>query len=894
MADLTGQASGIGPQMGGFAPTPGELWRAQMQAQSGMQLQQYALYTDPSARAAQGLLATAITGSQAKAKEMLDNSAAGQAIKDITAIATARGLAPGGNPANMMYGVQQMVGHSGMRLGGPGGGFADQFYGAGFVTDHVSRQMFDQMRSHFFSSTTGLGSTTRTHGMDKTQIGQILNMGAQRGAFAGMQAADLTWYGSQADIDRDKKIARDTGNTAWSKELNEIKPGQYGTKLNQSTLKKVQTFVEDTSAMLKDMKDVLGDLPIQELVQNAEALSGTDIGRPGAVNEMRGRISRLRSLSQAYGLNPQAVMQYQAQVAQATNMNLQGMYGGQASDYTRMSAAMAENSLRAGVSAYETGLEARNLLHDKGIHMRTISREEATAMSAYAQQRIAGEKGSKMKYALEASYYLSQGQIKDPQKVEALLEQLAGTDDKDTIKKLNMALAQEINASGLKAGAYVDREGIGAVMANMSDSATTKYSRLLQQQHRSRSKNSLSTISETVAGMGTTAASQEGMWTLFSNFDASTIDKLSSAVPGLLAGPNSREYAASKALIDKIAADNPSLGLSSNQIADSLRNTGATSERDLALAYGRFRGMTPNADFVDKQTELAAQAREVRGWMASNTMGTERLTDEGLLTTALRGMYGGGTVDKEAVLDYMGNTGGVGLSHLKLNEAGNGFNVSTEQAKRLMDTLGSGFAQSLGASSAEDVSKILGSPEGLSKMKGFLESSDNLYRFGVNTTGGAVGMVIANKEKAAAAQEKLLKDAEVEHYKTLTGWGADKLSADALGGKEGEALKAEAMKGVLSPERLNELVDTINKKGGMGSEMEALKFANKQGGGSIAVALKKQEEELRLKGDDKKAANVRAVRQEMEMTDDKFVGIVELVFGETLRARLFKDGAFKE
>lgn len=108
-ADMQGPGSGIGPQAGGFSPTPADAMAARIRQQSSQQLMQYALYSDPRTRAMAGMLAKGLAGDDASAANLLKNTGTGQGIKDMSAAMMQSGIIPGGNPAQMAFHTQQMM-----------------------------------------------------------------------------------------------------------------------------------------------------------------------------------------------------------------------------------------------------------------------------------------------------------------------------------------------------------------------------------------------------------------------------------------------------------------------------------------------------------------------------------------------------------------------------------------------------------------------------------------------------------------------------------------------------------------------------------------------------------------------------------------------------------------
>ena len=243
--------SGMGPQTGGFNPTPSESVFAQSRARSTQGLMEYALYTAPQVRSSSMMTATALTGDPAKAYEMLKNSAQGQLIKDTYGTAMAAGLLPGGNPMNLAANVQQSIAHSGFSVGGMGGNGA--VFGYGGITDQLSRQVFDQIKNNFFSPVSGMGKGS-AKGLDMSQLGDIVGQLTSRGSFAGLDAFNLVSSGGKMDL-----------------------------KVIPEKMKQINKKIEDYASMVKDASSIFGNLPISQITEVAERLTGMSMGEAGGI-----------------------------------------------------------------------------------------------------------------------------------------------------------------------------------------------------------------------------------------------------------------------------------------------------------------------------------------------------------------------------------------------------------------------------------------------------------------------------------------------------------------------------------------------------------------------------------------------------------------------------------
>jgi hypothetical protein len=713
--------SGIGPQTGGYNPTPAEALAAQIRQQASLSLMEYALRNDPRVRAMSGLLATGIAGDPEKASELIHKSGTGQILKDISALAVSAGLIPGGSPTELASKVQEMIATQGLTVGG-NIGRNGALFGGGAVTDMMSRSVFDSIKNNFYDEVTGLPKKA-AHGLDMSEMGQVMGQLNSRGAFRGMDIGDI-------NINED---------------------GIYEFKQNEQKMEKVNKIFSDYAAMLKDAKKIFGDLPIAELSQNAERLIGTSLREMGSVGAMRNRIASIQATSAAFGLNSAAVAE---NMMQMTDGIQRSMYNKAMQDprvagqphleaithtaFGRVSANISDTAALGGILAGHSSTAASNAYAEQGKYMPTVDAYAAAIMMAQTMIEVASPRDKLVTgNVLAAQTMLDVGVIKDPkvaEQVQDLITKMGNTGDVDQQAILNQELARLVNSSGADIegfkAAYTDTamrnmmsaEGTAKISKFYEDTA---YNRLpmeaTKQLHMAKQDFGLFGINETGY------KNREAFTNLIGAADKQAQDALLTAVGA--------DGAIDEAALDKAYAATPGLSkvLSKEKFKETIKQFATDPNREQGNVKDQISGIfdaaRSNPAFTaagSEREKLLASERAVQSYLASESLG-EPLTAEDFGTELIRGFFGAGKVDNNIVLESLKNKDLATSFDIKADKTG--ISLDAAGVDKLTETLGKEqmavIAKKLNVNpeNREELARALSTTEGFSVLQKNLDGA---------------------------------------------------------------------------------------------------------------------------------------------------------------------------
>lgn len=922
LADMQGPGSGIGPQAGGFAPTPADAMASRLRQQSSQQFMQYALYSDPRTRAMSGMLAKGLAGDNATAASLLKNTGTGQVIKDMSAAMMQSGLVPGGNPAQMAFHTQQMMATQGFRVGGNMGG-GGQLFGSGFVTDQLSKSVFDNVRKNFFDQVTGL-SKRNAFGMDMSQMGDAMGYLTSRGAFTGQKIGDLNQYSNRAEIAKARAAAKaEGGNDDFIKELDALdkKGGGFAFKIDKSRMKKVNNMFSEFAGTLRDAREIFGNLPVGELAQAAERLIGTSITEHGAMGTMRTRLASIRAVANANGLNPEAVARNMMDVGSSV---AQGMHQTAMQD-PRMSNPFQSAAASTSFGRYGAAVGSAAVM--AGIHGERASSSFASSANGYVRQfdqqqiqnsvaagvgHLLTDKGTNMTYSLAARALIEQGAISGPNagKIKELMGQLGKEGNTGKAKDINNKIAALIGASGVDLGSYLRNNTTADMLGSLSLDSTAQHTQMLQDNYRSASINSLNKYStqKTDSGMLGSDANKKGFFKLMSGLDGTSLR----AVEGAL----NPDGSVNQEKLAKAFADNPGMAdiISQGDLTKTLsglasspgRQSGDFKKQFSSLAK-QFKGDAMNMDVVTDMDALSSRKREAQQYLGSISMGGA-LTPEDFSTELVRGFFGSGKVSDQTVMQYLKNSKSKDIMSLKMNKDKTGFDLNGGDIAKLAGTLGedglNALYDKLGVKQGDSdaLAKAISSAgfKGIEAIKEAVGGAGAI----VGTAGNDFNIV--GQEAADAATKTLEFDAQLEQARRLT--GNSKFGSDTENTEEGRArLKEDAAEELKNnPRRLLELAQNAEKMAFSGKDFETLQ-AQMKNDPALSQMLKTQEDQLRKDGLEGKGnwfggltgvnedkikqanalGNVRK-RLEGESGGNKFLGILEIATDSITQLRLMQ------
>lgn len=888
-------ASGLGPQTGGFNPTPADAISSTLRQNSSAGLMEYALYNDPRTRALSGLLATGLAGSQEQAANMLRNSSSGQFIKDASMAAVSAGLIPGGSPTALAAGVQQMVATQGFNVGG-NIGRGSPVFGGGAITDMMSKSVFDSVKKNFFDDVTGL-SKKSAHGLNMTQMGEAMGQLTSRGAFRGMDIGEIN--------------------------LNE--KGVYEFKQNEGKMQKVNKIFSDYAGMLKDARQIFGDLPISELTQNAERLVGTSLREIGSVSAMRNRMANIQATSAAFGLNPAAVAD---RMMSMTDSVQSGMFSKAMQDprvamdphlmamtstaFGRSSANIAEASVLGGIRAGDSATAASNLYAEQGKFMPTISSEDASKMLAQGMLEIGSPRDKKITgNVLAAQTMLSIGQIKDPKiasQVQDLITKMGNTGDVKEQAVLNQQLARLVNSGG------GDIERFKAVYSStemqnmMSAEDTARYDKFKENTYRSRlAMEGTKNINTAKQDYGLFRQGKEGYQNreafteLISAVDKKAQDALLSAVG---AGGEIDEAA-----LDKAYENTPALAKVMPK--EKFKKTISQFAQDPGRAQGNLKDqLTGVMDTARRSSRFSAlgssrektlaDERAVQTYLSSTSLG-EGLAPEDFGTELVRGFFGAGKIDNNVILESLRNKDK--LSTFNINADKTALDLDTESLGKLSDTIGAdnmkavAAALNLDPSNKEELAKKLSTPEGFkalqANMGGAVMAVDKEGKLAV---GSAADVESETKEletqSMVTAANRLL--GEDSFFEKITGTGRGQIGGDLSTVEGREQYNKDVVSELTADdgERLTELSDKFKEEGYGGQEFEALRLMA-QSNPNISAAIKESANKARAEGGTEnmqKYSDLMTMDRQITSSDGgKYLGVLEIMSEGIAQLKLFQE-----
>lgn len=895
-ANFFANASGLGPQTGGFNPTPADAISSTLRQNSSAGLMEYALYNDPRTRALSGLLATGLAGSKEQAANMLRNTSQGQLIKDASMAAVAAGLIPGGSPTALAAGVQQMVATQGFNVGG-NIGRGSPVFGGGAITDMMSKSVFDSIRKNFFDDETGL-SKRSAHGMNMTQMGEAMGQLTSRGAFRGMDIGEIN--------------------------LNE--KGVYEFKQNQEKMEKVNKVFSDYAGMLKDARQIFGDLPISELTQNAERLIGTSLREIGSVSAMRNRMANIQATSAAFGLNPAAVAD---RMMSMTDSVQSAMFGKAMQDprvgidphlmamtstaFGRSAANTAEAAVLGGLHAGDSATAAANLYAEQGKFMPTISSEDAAKMLAQGMVEVDSPRDKKITgNVLAAQTMLSIGEIKDPKiasQVQDLITKMGNTGDIKEQAVLNQQLARLVNSGGADIerfkAAYSDTE-----MKNMmSPEATARFDKFKENTYRNRlpmegtvvmhnARQDYGLFRQDESGY----QNREAFTELVTSVDKKAQDALLASVG---AGGEIDEAA-----LDKAYESMPAL--SKVMPKEKFKNTISQFAKDPGRAQGNLKDqLTGVMDTARRSTRFSAlgsarekalaEERAVQTYLSSTSLG-EGLTPEDFGTELVRGFFGAGKIDNNVILESLRNQDK--LSTFNINEDKTALSLDTESVGKLSDTIGADNMKAIASalnvdpSNKAELAKKLSTPEGFralqANMGGALMGVDKEGKLSIGSAKDVQSETSELEIKSmTTAAERLLGPASL--FERITGTGKLDIGGD-LSTVEGRAQFNKDIVAELTAddgERLTELSDKFKEEGYGGQEFEALRLMA-QSNPNISAAIKESAEKARAEGGTEniqKYNDLMAMNRQITSSGDggKYLGVLEIMSEGIAQLKLFQE-----
>ena len=904
-------ASGVGQQAGGFAPTPGMSVDAQARAAASQNLMAQQLYNDPLVKQLTNAIADLTIGQNKL------NTNLGGLIRNGSALAIQAAFNP---TSQLVANTQQMMATQGFRLGGnfaPGAVF-----GGGVLTDQLSRVMLNNITQQFYNPATGL-PLMQAAGLSKPQMADALGFLTSRGAFSGMRLGDLQNFGNVGAVRQELERVRNSGNTSYIRELEELissNRGGVAFRPNMQTFKQVNSIITDFASMLKDAKQIFGNLPMGELAQAAERLVGTSVAEFGSIGMMKNRMAGIKNVSASFGLN--------AEVVAATMANLgtsvqSAMFSMGASDprmntpyrqamastaYGRMASAIAYNSVAGSLSAADSAQTLAGAMAGNNMYMRAFDATQVQKARAGGMTAIMDERATKMNVALAASFLLDTGRVGGTAatRVQNLLSMLSKTGDQREITRINTEIQKTLGGAGINVNEVLNNRTTADMLSQMSLGGTQRYQEILGGNLDSRAYNTLNLMGrESKSSMFNktnpqSKAAKDSFFALASTLSGGT-------QADLLAAMNP-DGSLDKGKLDKLYAENPELQsvMPKEKLVNNVNalrgaaNMGSGFKSEYQKNLTDFMGNARNAHLIPKQAAAAAEQRGISNYLQSIRFGTQ--TPEDLTTTLIRGLFtdgkGGGPgmlVGSDEVLNYLKNSKGP-LAGLTIGARG-GIEATTKEIAQLEKVLGkegtAALYESLGIKPGDRgaLANALKTQKGLSALQGQAGA--------MRTSQDGTQLMLTSKAATESAAAELLKSSSgsVDILKKL---GIQNLTEEEISNPE--KLKERIKKSLVSDggvsDKFMTLISNAERAGFGGGDFETAKELYKQNP-ELRKALEQQENELRNKAakednpDSAKnkieADRIKKIRGELG-GENKYLGVLEISSESIAQMKVFLSG----
>lgn len=862
---LYGEFSGYGPQSGGFSPLPGDREFDKARFASSKALSDYALFTSAQVNSMSNMAARGLAGDPAQAaKVMTSGSTESKLIRDAAALVTSTGLVPGGNPATLAAGVQKMVAHSGMQVGGDVGR-GSQVFGYGKITDMMSQSVFDKVKESFFNPATGL-SNRAAHGLNQTQMGEAISQLTARGAFAGMNIGDITQTGGKLDF-----------------------------KINKEQFSKVKNIVSDYAASLKSAKEIFGELDIADLTENAERLIGASVSQVGSTKAMKDRLANITNAAAAYSADPAALAQEIMRTSDAVQYQMYSVANKDPRNaaiqsraampqaFSKIAAGISEKGTIAAMGAQNTAQTAANAYAKQGVYMPTFSMEAMKEYNMGVMQGIAGEENSTN--LLPALNLLSKNLIKDPdakKRLESLIKGFGEASSPEEQQRFNDAIAGTLKEQGFDAEIMRSQYTDADLQGGLSSEYASMYTNTLGESGRNRSIEGVFTAME-FSDKAREVLSDEGRSTaikeLYKSFSKGTRDEILAAAGSpekLQELYNKRPELQNVMSLEDLQSNLAAAGTDVGTLADMF-----------TLADTEIRG----ASVESKENKLAGTARSVMQQLDAKSLGSGE--PGSFVENIIRSFTDTGTVSDDIVMQSLLNNRAEGSplpeGMAKFERYGStGINVPASEIGKLKSTLGddnfNNLVNALGINpdDTEALSEALKGPAGMQELM-------------KNLGGGIMKMqgydaYLASEGLASQTIESLEKQAAASATKELTGQAPKNLDT-----VEGRAETNEGIRSALKGDNLTNLAAELEKSNFGGAKFEALKSAygaDPQLKTMLDEQIKKTETEGG-EGSQQKVESLKKLKGQLETDSSnrgtaEYMGILHLIGDGIANVGLYK------
>lgn len=260
----------LGTGYGGNMPTMNEFFTQQAEQVRNTQLMVDAMRGDPRGRTGADSILNMAFGGNAKdinafyASIPGGRNAVNHSAGMLVNMPSISGFM-GGDIRSIAFGAQAIAG-GGVLMNG------QRSFGSGVVQDQMSRGVYNRVMDSFFTSKGG-NVASMTSGMNMDQLGGIMSLGGQQGAFAGL------------DMGRIANVS-----------------GHFQTTFNDASLGKIKDFVKTAAKTMSTLVDVFGNQDVGSLAGIMQRIAGLDMSSQQSVQLAGDRFRSIKATASVLGI----------------------------------------------------------------------------------------------------------------------------------------------------------------------------------------------------------------------------------------------------------------------------------------------------------------------------------------------------------------------------------------------------------------------------------------------------------------------------------------------------------------------------------------------------------------------------------------------------------------
>lgn len=627
------------------------------------------------------------------------------ALSNLGGLAAAQGLLGGGSAGIQMLGIAQAVGGGGFHVGGASSTMTARMYGQGGLTTHFTKQLYDQVEDHFFGGLAG-AQLHRTHGLSRTDIGNVFQQLQQRGAFAGMEIGSL-------DID--------------------VQSGKTVGKLNDRTADRIKEFIEDAAGTLGSLREIFGDQSMDKLMSEAERISGMGFRSPQSARAIRGRIESAKIQAQMFGMDTRAYMEFDYATSANTAQAMAALQGGRPEEHYRSAAAMTPHITRNSGLRHRENQETANREAARGRYLDARTQEEIAEFTSRSVAKIeAFERPMLAAYFMADAYGMGN---EDRMQLDALRDKWATAEGADARQAARNEMRDfMLEKTGLDINVVGRAKSVEDMKRKMTDSTLSGLGEAYMKREMASSVTSFNRIQKM---LGSEASGAE-LHKFFTTFGADTRDKFYDYME------TGAGYASLEDFMQK--NDLTGLGMSAQEVRNLMMKENGV--RDLRRTEVEVQTRRDLQNLGSKEGIRQGWRDYASNYMANNAYGggQARIGFMEMIDQALGGKI---QVKNHMLLSYgrermAGEIADVGWNEqtgaMVLDDAGKA------QMLKVMEDSGVDFARMMDTKSTEEAFAMLETAEGFGKFSSKVEGTGMVLGMRYDKSGNVEGWSLGSSK----------------------------------------------------------------------------------------------------------------------------------------------------